>query len=134
LDIQVKNPTVENLASVEFDMSKVLIPAGSTDKERTARVVLYVGLSMNSQDSFYANDFVYKGKPLYVEFKVLAGDTADVVAKRVKTNADKYLLFVMGPERILNVTATTTTSGETPTGTVKFTGINGYQQIKKASL
>jgi hypothetical protein len=26
LDIQVKNPTVENLAKVTFDLSKVLIP------------------------------------------------------------------------------------------------------------
>lgn len=136
LDIQMKNPTVENLASVEFDLSKVLIEEGSTEKERTARVVLYVGLSMNSQDSFYANDFVYKGKPLFVEFKVLKDDTAATVAKRVKANADKYFLLMMGSEKILNVTATTAAaSGDDPaTGTVTFTGVNGYQQIKKAIL
>lgn len=136
LDMQVKNPTVENLASVEFDMQDVLIPAGSTETERIARIAIYVGLSMNSQDSFYANDFVYKGKPLYVEFKVSSEDTADVVAKRVKANAEKYLLLTMGSEKILNVTVTTAAaSGDDPaTGKVKFQGVNGYQQIKKAIL
>ena len=136
LDIQVKNPTVENLASVTFNMADVLIEEGSTEKEKIARIVLYVGLSMNSQEAFYANDFVYKGKPLYVEFIVKAGDTADIVAKRVKANATKYLLLSMGPEKILDITATTAAaSGDDPaTGTVTFTGVNGYQQIKKASL
>ena len=136
LDIQVKNPTVENLASVEFDMADILIPQNSTDTERTARIVLYLGLSMNSQDSFYANDLVYKGKPFYVEFAVKAGDTAADVAKRVKANAAKYFLLSMGSEKILDVTATTAAaSGNDPaTGTVTFTGVNGYQQIKHAAL
>lgn len=135
LDIQVKNPTVENLACVTFDMADVLIPAGSTDTERTARIALYLGLSMNSQDSYYSNDLVYKGKPFYVEFAVKAGDTAADVAKRVKANADKYFLFFT-QEKILDVTATTAAaSGDDPaTGTVTFTGVNGYQQIKKAAL
>ena len=48
----MKNPTVENLASVTFDMSKVLIGEDSTDNEITVRIVFYIGLSMNSQDSF----------------------------------------------------------------------------------
>lgn len=135
LDVQVKNPTIETLASVEFDMSKVLIPQNSTDTERTARVCLYIGLSMNNQDSLYANDFVYKGKPLYVEFPVKNTDTADVLATRVKAIADKYMLLVYG-EKILTI-ETTATAAENETaavGKVKFVGINGYQQIKKAIL
>ena len=135
LDVQVKNPTVETLASVEFDMSKVLIPQNSTDTERTARVCLYIGLSMNNQDSLYANDFVYKGKPLYVEFPVKNTDTADVLATRVKAIADKYMLLVYG-EKILTIETTATAAGDdaAAVGKVKFVGINGYQQIKKAIL
>ena len=132
LDIQVKNPTVENLASVEFDVSKV-IPTEAD--EVTARIALYIGLSMNCQDSLYANDLVYKGKPLFVEFYAKKGESADVVAKRVKAIADKYLLFVSG-EKLLDVTVTATAAAnETPaTGKVTFTGVNGYQQFKKAAL
>ena len=136
LDIQVKNPTEENLAEVTFDLSKILIPQDSTDNEITARIVLYIGLSMNSQDAFYANNFVYKGKPLFIEFPVKKTDTVDLLAKRVKNIADKYLLVMMGTEKILNVTFEgTAASGDDPaTGTITFTGVNGYQQIKKAIL
>ena len=130
LDVQVKLPTIESLASVTFDMADILIDPESTDTEITARIALYIGLSMNSQDSLYANAYLYKGKPLYVEFPVKKSDTADVVAKRVKAIADKYFLF-MAENKILDVT-TEVTDGEA--GTVTFAGVNGYQQIKKAVL
>lgn len=133
LDIQMKNPTVENLASVTFDMSDILIEQNSLDTEITARIVLYIGLSMNCQDALYANDLVYKGKPLYIEFPVKKGDTADAVAKRAKYIADKYLLLVAG-EKILDITATTDSTQGSETGTITITGVNGYQQIKKAVL
>lgn len=121
LDIQMKNPTVENLASVTFDMTDIIPDEGKT----TGRIVLYINLSMNCQDSFYANDLVYKGKPLFIEFPVAAGETAATVAARVKTIADKYLLF-QAQEKILNVSVS---SGE-----VTFTGVNGYQIISKAVM
>lgn len=126
LDIQVKAPTIESLAYVTFDMTKALIPDDSEDKERTARFVLYIGLSMNDQSAFYANEFVYKGKPLFVEFSIKKDDTAEKLAKRVKTVADKYLLLMMGQEKILDISY--------DGGNVTFTGVNGYQQIKKANL
>lgn len=126
LDIQVKNPTVENLAKVEFDLSKVLTAAGATaDEAGSYRITLYIGLSMNSQDSFYSNDFVYKGKPFYIEFPVNAGDTAANVAKKAVAIAKKYLLF-MTQEKILDVTADGTK--------ISIEGVNGYQIIKKANL
>lgn len=132
--IQVKLPTIESLASVTFDMTSAIPSTGNT----TARIVLYVGLSMNSQDSFYANNFVYKGKPLFIEFPVSSADTIDVVASRVKKIAEKYLLFSMGTEKILDVSATATAADAgnsvEAVGTVTFTGVNGYQQIKKAVL
>jgi len=131
--IQIKAPSAEQLASVTFDMADVIPQTGET----TARVVLYLGLSMGSQDSFYSNALVYKGKPFYIEFPVKASDTADVVAKRVKAIADKYILFQTGEkEKILDVTYdAAAASGDDPaTGTVTFTGVNGYQLIKKALL
>lgn len=126
LDVVVKTPTVENLANVRFNMQKILIPNDSTDNEITARIVLYVGLSMNDQSAFYANNFVYKGKPLYIEFNVKKTDTAENIAKKVKANADKYFLLTLGSEKILDVTL----NGPE----VVFTGVNGYQQIKTAKL
>ena len=71
LDVQIKNPTVENLASVEFDLTEVLITEQDI-LEQTGRIALYIGLSMNDQDSFYANDLLYKGKPLFIEFPIFS--------------------------------------------------------------
>ena len=136
--IQIKGPSAEQLASVTFDMTDIIPEEGET----TGRIVLYLGLSMGSQDSFYSNALVYKGKPFYVEFPVKASDTADVVAKRVKAIADKYILFETGEkDKILDVTITATAAvGADPgpaadaVGEVTFTGVNGYQIIKKAIL
>ena len=125
LDIQVKNPTVENLASVTFDVAEIIPGNEDTVNEVTARVALYLGLLMNSQDSFYANDLVYKGKPLYVEFYAKKGEAAADVAKRVKAIADKYMLFT-AEEKFLDVTV--------EGSEVTFTGVTGYQVIKKAAL
>lgn len=119
LDIQMKKYTPEHLAKVTFDMSKVAGTAGDY------RIAIYLGLSMNSQDSFYSNDYVYKGKPLYVEFPVTATDTAATIATKIVKIANKYMLFT-AQEKILDVTAAE--------GKVSFTGVNGYQLIKKAAL
>ena len=125
LDVQIKMPTAENLASVTFDMNAVVIAQDSDVNELTARVVLYVGLSMNSQDSFYANDLVYKGKPLFVEFPVKKGENATAIAAKAAAIAKKYFLFT-AQEKILDVVA--------DNGNLTFKGVNGYQQIKKAVL
>ena len=68
LDIQFKNHSAENLAKVSFDLAQAisLVTADSKDvQEGNYRIALYIGLSMNSQDAFYSNAYVYKGKPLY---------------------------------------------------------------------
>ena len=129
LDIQEKKHTPESLAKVEFDLSDAftLVEAskeGAT-KEGSYRIVLYIGLSMNSQDSFYANDFVYKGKPLFLEFPVNSTDTAETATNRAVKIANKYLLFT-AQEKILNITASE--------GKITIEGTNGYQIIKKAIL
>lgn len=121
--ISIKNPSSEVLAKVTFDMSKVVL--GEDDQPTTGRIALYLGLSMNSQDSFYANDLVYKGKPLYVEFAINKGDQGNVIAARVKKVADKFLLF-QADEKILDITV--------DGANVTIEGVNGYQIIKKAVL
>lgn len=143
--VQVKAPSKESLASVTFDLAPLIEKVSDEDgpAEITGRIALYIGLSMNSQDSFYANDFVYKGKPFYVEFPVKKADTVDVLAKRVKKIADKFLLFQF-EEKVLDVTADASAAVEADagnnieaadaTGSIVFTGVNGYQQIKKAEL
>lgn len=128
LDIQIKNHTVENLAEVTFDVADLITLVTADETETQAgnyRIAIYLGLSMNSQDSFYANDFVYKGKPLYVEFPIGANDTAATVATRIKKIADKYMLF-MAQEKILDISVDSTE--------VTFKGVNGYQQIKKFAV
>ena len=138
--IQIKAPSAEQLGSVTFDVSEV-IPT-KENEVTTGRIVLYLGLAMNSQDSYYSNALVYKGKPFYVEFPVKYGDTADTVAKRVKAIADKYILFETGEkDKILDVTYEASAAvGADPgpaadaVGKVTFTCVNGYQIIKKAIL
>jgi len=119
LTLQVKKPTPESFASVTFDMSKIKIDDADTTKELTGRIVLYITLSMNSQDSFYANDLVYKGKPIFIEFPVKKGDTPAVIAAKVVKNANKYFALTVGNEKIVNVTS----NG----GNVTIEGVNGYQ-------
>ena len=126
LTLQVKKPTPESLASVTFDMSKIAIANDDTTKELTGRIVLYITLSMNSQDSFYANDLVYKGKPIFIEFPVKKGDSATTIAAKVVKNANKYFALTVGNEKIVNVTS----NG----GNVTIEGVNGYQQFTKAIL
>lgn len=58
------------------------MPVGNVDTKGYYRLALYIRLS-GSQNSYYSNDFVFKGKPFYVEFEVKDGDTAEAVAKRV---------------------------------------------------
>ena len=141
--IEIKNPSKESLAEVTFEFDKLVEKFTNDEnlKEITARIALYIGLSMNSQDSFYANDYVYKGRPFYVEFPVKKDEGVNVIANRVKKIADKFLLFQF-EDKVLDVTATATEAqagqggaDDTPaTGKITFKGVNGYQQIKKAEL
>lgn len=126
LSIYKRTATPESLAKVTFDMSKVAYSDTSAPAEKTGRIVLYIRLSMNSQDSFYANAFVYKGKPLYVEFSIKKGETKEQIAKRVVNNAKKYFLFTLGSEQLIQVSANN--------GEVTFEGVNGYQQFTTAKL
>ena len=139
--IQVKLPTVENFAEVTFDIGKIksALQALQVTGSVTARFVFYIGLTMNYQDPFYANDLVYKGKPLYIEFQFNTTDDDDVITKKVKDLAKKYLLLIQsGREKILDIETTASSAGngnnDATSGTIKFKAVNGYQIIRKANL
>lgn len=119
----------ENVPSVTFDLTKITTDLeGVGDKVAGVyRIAIYLGLSMNSQDSFYANDMVYKGKPLYIEFPIKGESATAADVTKLKSIADKYMLFT-AQEKVLNVSVNTTNK------TVTFEGVSGYQQIKKAVL
>ena len=118
ISIEKHLPYAEHLTKIVFDMSKVSDPG-------IYRIALYLGLSQNSQEAFYSNDLVYKGKPMYIEFAKLEGESANDLAAKVVTIAKKYMLFTT-QQTLLNVSA----SG----ANVTFEGVNGYQQIKLAYL
>ena len=122
-----KKATVESLASVSFDLKESVIKK-ETDESVAGiyRIAIYLGLTMSNHDSFYANDFVYKGKPLYLEFIIKEGETdGTAAAKRAVSNARKYLTFT-AQENLLDI--------EADGSKVKITAVNGYQVIKKAVL
>lgn len=57
------------------------------------RLKLYIRLS-GSQNSYYSNDFVFKGKPFVYEFKIASSSTtATDVAKEIKRVIDKIQAF-----------------------------------------
>lgn len=57
------------------------------------RLKLYIRLS-GSQNSYYSNDFVFKGKPFVYEFRITSGSTTTTdVAKEIKRVIDKIQAF-----------------------------------------
>ena len=56
------------------------------------RIALYIRLSGNN-NSYYANDFVFKGKPLYIEFES-KGEAGSELCDKVIKIANKYISMV----------------------------------------
>lgn len=81
--------------------AQVSIDMGLITKPGVYRIALYLRLS-GSQNSYFANDFVFKGKPFFIEFYAKAdkedptklADDAATIAKRVERIAKKYLNMV----------------------------------------
>lgn len=57
------------------------------------RIAMYIRLS-GSQNSYYSNDMVFKGKPLYIEFERVEGDTDESLAEKVAYIAKKYMTVI----------------------------------------
>jgi hypothetical protein len=72
---RVNNFKVDNILAVykrpatDPKFAKITFTIPGTLKAGFYRIALYVRLSGNN-NSYYANDFVFKGKPFYIEFEV----------------------------------------------------------------
>ena len=127
--VEKKVATPAHFPKVTFDLTN-FVASDLVSQKVTLRFKIYLGLSMDSQDSWYANAFVYKGKPLYIEVPATLDSegkiaSASTVAASVPSIAKKYMLFE-SDEKFLSVTNSGTT--------VTFEGVSGYQQIRSASL
>lgn len=83
-------------AKVVFKFSNLNVKDGDQ-----LRLNLYIGLTQGSNDSRYANDFYYKGKPFTIDFvwKGEKSNAATIVKNLVKT-INKYELLVYGDKLI----------------------------------
>ena len=106
------------LATATVDMASITQASG------VFRIAMYIRLS-DSQNSYYSNDFVFKGKPLYIEFQKNAGETGAQLAAKVAKIAKKYLVAVC-EFQIIKVTATDTK--------VIITAVDEYQRFTKVDL
>jgi hypothetical protein len=87
---------------------------------------MYVRLS-GSQNSIYANDMVFKGKPFFVEFEVKTdNESASDVAARLVSNTKKYLTMMYDGKELIKVSNSE--------GTVTIDGTSGYQLFTKCEL
>lgn len=82
------------LAKVTMDLSEVNGKEGEQ-----YRLIVYVGLSQESQDSRYSNDMILKGKPFGIDF-IWKSDVNSTVESLVKT-IKKYEMLVYG-DKLLN--------------------------------
>ena len=93
------------------------------------RVAFYIRLS-GSQNSFYANNMVFKGKPLYFEFQVLSGDTdAQIVQKiitSIKATQENY--------EFAHFTWAVTSSAAVLADILTLTATDEYQLLTKAGI
>lgn len=82
------------LAELEIDFSEAALTAGDY------RLYLYIR-SIGDADPAFANDFVYKGKPFYIEFK--ATGTAATDAEKFEKTAKKWLNFLYGNGKVVKI-------------------------------
>lgn len=88
------------------------------------RLKLYMRLS-GSQNSYYANDFVFKGKPFVYEFRITSASTAAAdVAKEIKRVIDKIQAFY--GDKYIKV--------ETSDAKLTIHGVDEYQLFTEAKI
>ena len=98
--LNFKKPNVVSITKAEHTdpkNGKVTLDLSSLNASAeggTFRIAMYIRLTMRSQNSYYSNDLVFKGKPLYIEFVWKKGQTADKVAEQVVKNVKKYFITV----------------------------------------
>ena len=107
------------IAKATLDLAQL----GAT--EGTFRIAMYIKLSLTSANSYYANDLVFKGKPLYIEFVWKNGEVAATVAAKVAKIVKKYFIAVY--EKSLVKVSTDGTK-------VVIDGTDEYQRFTKVDI
>lgn len=95
----------------------------------TYRLALYIKLSQDSANSYYSNDLVFKGKPLYAEFVWKEAEEATVVAKRLVDTIKKYMVAVYEKELI-----TAELKSEIENTTIVIKGTDVHQRFVKVDI
>lgn len=106
------------LAKATIDLTAITQASG------VFRIAMYIRLS-GSQNSLFANDMVFKGKPLYIEFEKKQGEENTALAKRVAAIADKYITQAY-EYKIIKVTADSTN--------VVINAVDEYELFTKCEL
>lgn len=109
------------LAQVEVDLSAI----NGTDTAGVYRIAMYIRLQ-GSENEYYANDYVFKGKPFYIEFvKKTDDETAADLAEKVVKIAKKYMQMVYEYPLI---------KVEADGSKVIFTATDEYQRFNEVQL
>lgn len=130
--LNFKQPNVVSITKAAYvapKKAKATLDLNALDndntKDNTYRIAMYIKLAMSSANSYYANDLVFKGKPLYIEFIWKKGEEAADVAKKVKNIVKKYMLLVYEKD-LVKVTFEGTK--------VVIEGIDEYQRFSKVDI
>lgn len=126
-----------------IDLSKLpTITAGekdSTGEDQIYRLALYIR-SIGNADPLFSNDFVFKGKPFYVEFTVPTGKTAKV---ELAKNLNKYMNItldkpVLKPAKEVDsterVSAIKTPAAKDMSDVAYLVAANEYMRITKLAV
>lgn len=123
--------TAPELAQVTFDISQI-------NTVGNYRIAMYIRLQ-NSENELYANSLVFKGKPLYVEFNVLASDLASTTVGEVttitgkSTITDKIIKIARKYQLLVNDNLMVKMTGDGTT-TLTATAMDQYQRFKIATI
>lgn len=108
------------LAKAEVELDGTV----DTTKAGLYRIAMYVGLE-GSANEYYANDYVFKGKPFFIEFTVKKNEEAADIATKVEKIAKKYMQMLY-EYPLINVTAEGTK--------VVFEATDEYQRFRMLEL
>lgn len=86
--------------TLEIDLSKASLTPGHY------RLYVYIR-SVDNADPLYANDFVYKGRPLNLEFMVKSGQNTSAIAETIVKAAKKWITLLYENGDILKFDSST---------------------------
>ena len=127
--LNFKKPNVLSITKAEYTepkLAKATLDLSALGKtEGNFRIAMYIKLAQSSANSYYANDLVFKGKPLYIEFIWKKGEESADVAKKIKDIVKKYMIMVYEKDLVK-----VTTEGTK----VVITGIDEYQRFERVNI